>query len=206
MNLMGDHDVGTDFSQETDETKKRKRHQPAEMHDRRTLMVVGLPKDTTSREVQNMFAFWPGFLKVQLYDSSKSIKKTQRKDGKDAEKLSCFVLFESQTFAFAARDRLNGYVFDQQQDIAIHATLAQKNLVLTSKEKGDLQSEQENIMRHKSWPNNCFNRLRRPQHGLTNQQLTSLHTLPTILILPKSFFLFRLLHVVLPSQKKPIHQ
>jgi len=106
----------------TDEIElKKRRREPLEEHEKKTVFVLNLPSDVTHRELHNMFYFWPGFMKVAIW----------RKD----EKTNAFVLFESSQAAVDARDRLARYVFDAEQDCVLHTKLALKNLVLTRDER-----------------------------------------------------------------------
>lgn len=102
------------------ETKKRRRD-PLEEHEKRTVFVLNLPTDVTQRELHNMFYFWPGFMKCSIW----------RKE----EKTNAFVLFETSQAAIDARDRLARYVFDSEQECVLHTKLALKNLVLTRDER-----------------------------------------------------------------------
>lgn len=118
-------EVESNFDQQGD--SKKRRRDPIEDHERRTIYVLNLPNDVTHRELQNMFFFWPGFLKCSLYT----------KDGKT----NAFALFDTPTYALDARNRLDGYIFDEASGsgVTLVTKMAMKNLVLTREEAAKMQ-------------------------------------------------------------------
>jgi len=116
------------------DSKKRKRG-PADPQERRTLMLGNLPRDTTLRELQNMFHFWPGFLKAQLYDKKRDADPDTDDGG---GYVSAFILFDNPHNAVVAKDRLQNYIFDNDRRITLRVNIAMKNLVLSRQELDDI--------------------------------------------------------------------
>jgi len=116
-------------------TQKKRKRGPADPQERRTLMLGNLPRDTTLRELQNMFHFWPGFLKVQLYDKKRDADPEADENGGT---LSAFILFDNPHNAVIAKDRLQNYIFDYERRTTLRVNIAMKNLVLTRQEADEL--------------------------------------------------------------------
>lgn len=139
----------SDVERESTSSKSvgEKRHRRTlDASERRTVFIPNLPRDATPREVANLFAFAEGFIKVQLYDQLKgegarmSATATPTPIPGETNTASahthfgCFVLFETPAHALAARDRLDGLVFDSSATpvVALQARIAMKNLFVNS--------------------------------------------------------------------------
>lgn len=108
------------------ESKKRRR-EPLEEYEKKTIFVLNLPMDVTERELKNMFYFWPGFLKVSLW----------RKE----DKVNAFVLFDSSQAAVDGKERLTNYSFDAEQNSVLHTKMALKNVILSRDERNAINQE-----------------------------------------------------------------
>lgn len=96
--------------------------------------MLNLPKGTTEREIRNMFAFAPGFLKCSMYDQTGN-PKNKYPEGS----LGAFVLFETPQAALQASQRLDGYVFDRENpSMAVACRIAMKNLMMGRHEEEQL--------------------------------------------------------------------
>ncbi|GJP72948.1 hypothetical protein CLOP_g3716 [Closterium sp. NIES-67] len=80
----------------------------------RTIFITGFPPDTKERELQNLLRWWPGYESCQL-----SYKGDQPMG---------FALFSTSAMAFAARDALQGLLFDVESNAVLRAEMAKKNL------------------------------------------------------------------------------
>ncbi|KAL5699307.1 hypothetical protein ACHQM5_030231 [Ranunculus cassubicifolius] len=82
----------------------------------RTIFISGLPGDVKERELQNLLRWLPG------YEASQLNSKTEPPMG--------FALFTSSQFAIAAKDALQGMVFDPESKSVLHTEMAKKNLFM----------------------------------------------------------------------------
>ncbi|CAI7932997.1 unnamed protein product [Closterium sp. NIES-54] len=80
----------------------------------RTIFVTGFPPDAKEREVQNMLRWWPGYEACQL-----TFKGDQPLG---------FAIFSTPAMAFAARDALQGLIFDADHNSVLRVELAKTNL------------------------------------------------------------------------------
>ncbi|KAI4330028.1 hypothetical protein MLD38_028342 [Melastoma candidum] len=80
----------------------------------RTIFITGLPDDVKERELQNMLRWLPG------YEASQVNYKGEKPMG--------FALFSSPPLAIAAKDNLQGLVFDVDMNSVLHTEMAKKNL------------------------------------------------------------------------------
>ncbi|XP_039120140.1 protein couch potato isoform X2 [Dioscorea cayenensis subsp. rotundata] len=81
----------------------------------RTLFIAGLPDDTKTREIYNLFREFPGFQNCQLKSSGPSSQAYG------------FVVFTDQQSAVAAMHTLNGMVFDLEKESTLFIELAKSN-------------------------------------------------------------------------------
>jgi len=109
-------------------------HHALDPSERRTVFIPNLPKDATERELNLLFAFAEGFVKVQLYHH-REVGDASSRDPSHTN-YGCFALFETSQHAVAARDRLHGFVFDAntQPPTILQARIALKNLWQTREE------------------------------------------------------------------------
>ncbi|KMZ72444.1 putative RNA-binding protein with multiple splicing [Zostera marina] len=82
----------------------------------RTIFIAGLPDDVKERELQNLLRWLPG------YEASQVNFKGEQPMG--------FALFSSPHFSIAAKDSLQGLVFDPDKNSVLHAEMAKKNLFI----------------------------------------------------------------------------
>jgi hypothetical protein len=82
--------------------------------------------------MQNLFYFFPGFIKVQLYDQARDKDLPQPvAGGSGMTYFGCFALFDSPQMAVEARDRVQGMTFDQNahpNPWMLQCKLAHKNV------------------------------------------------------------------------------
>ncbi|KAI5339659.1 hypothetical protein L3X38_018931 [Prunus dulcis] len=80
----------------------------------RTIFITGLPEDVKEREIQNLLRWLPG------YEASQVNHK--------GEKPMSFALFSTAQQAIAAKDALQGMIFDSESKAVLHTEMAKKNL------------------------------------------------------------------------------
>ncbi|XP_050136005.1 uncharacterized protein LOC126611672 [Malus sylvestris] len=80
----------------------------------RTIFITGLPEDVKEREIQNLLRWLPGYEASQVNNKG--------------EKPMSFALFSTAQQAIAAKDALQGMIFDSESKAVLHTEMAKKNL------------------------------------------------------------------------------
>ncbi|RXI09639.1 hypothetical protein DVH24_028863, partial [Malus domestica] len=89
----------------------------------RTIFITGLPEDVKEREIQNLLRWLPGYEASQVNNKG--------------EKPMSFALFSTAHQAIAAKDALQGMIFDSESKAVLHTEMAKKNLFVKRGEDGD---------------------------------------------------------------------
>merc|ERR1712166_635554 len=110
-----------------DDTMKRAKREDVAEEERRTVYITSIPSNFTERELHNMFAFAPGYQRMQTYAA---------KGG-----TGCFALFDSNLNAQNAMASLEGYVFDQPSGFVLKTEMARRNLNHTEGYAGPLYKD-----------------------------------------------------------------
>ncbi|RXH90371.1 hypothetical protein DVH24_032728 [Malus domestica] len=89
----------------------------------RTIFITGLPEDVKEREIQNLLRWLPGYEASQVNNKG--------------EKPMSFALFSTAHQAIAAKDALQGMIFDSESKAVLHTEMAKKNLFVKRGIVGD---------------------------------------------------------------------
>lgn len=87
---------------------------PANRNIHRSLYITNLPHGIRPREVAHIFRPFPGYRGIRLIQKNWSRERGER-EGHDIQTL-CFIDFENPDLAAAAKDKLQGYALDLEDD------------------------------------------------------------------------------------------